>query len=63
MDDTKAFQQKWPEHRERLRKEYPQLSDEDLHYDPGKEEELLLRLQQKLNKTRHEIRNWLSILG
>jgi hypothetical protein len=63
MDDAAHFQEQWPRNRDRLKKEYPQLSDEDLRYDPGKEEELLLRLQQKLNKTKHEIRNWLSILG
>ena len=63
MDNTALFEKNWPQYRERLRQQYPQLSDEDLRYDPGKEEELLLRLQQKLNKTKHEIRNWLSILG
>lgn len=63
MDDQKSFQENWPRNRERLKKEYPHLSDEDLRYDPGQEEALLLRLQQKLNKTKHEIRNWLSILG
>jgi len=29
----------------------------------GKEEELLKRLKEKLNKNRHEIRKWLSLMG
>ena len=53
----------WRTARERLRKEYPQLTEEDLMYEAGKEEEWLERLQAKVNKTKHEIRSWLSMMG
>lgn len=53
----------WEIHKQRLKKEYPQLSEEDLHYETGKESETLLRLAEKLKKTQKEIRDWLSIMG
>lgn len=53
----------WEERREELLKKYPQLSREDLYYELGKEEELLERLQEKLQENRAEIRKWLHIMG
>jgi hypothetical protein len=63
MDNNKSFEEQWPEHRERLKNEYPHLKDEDLHYEAGQHEELVLRLAEKLKKTKTEIRNWLHIMG
>lgn len=63
MDNNKSFEERWPEHRERLKEEHPELSNEDLHYEPGQHEELILRLAEKLKKTKKEIRNWLHIMG
>ncbi len=62
MDD-KELQQKWPVIKEKIKELHPHITDEDLEYEFGKESELLLRLQKKLDKTNKEIRNWLSILG
>lgn len=53
----------WRTARERLKKEYPHLTEEDLIFEAGKEEEWLERLQTKVNKTKHEIRHWLSLMG
>jgi hypothetical protein len=53
----------WDKVKERLEKEHPQLTREDLIYEIGKEEELLRRLQQKLKKNEKEIRSWLSLMG
>ena len=63
MENSKSFEENWPQYRDRLKKEHPELTDEDLKYEPGDEEEVLKRLQAKLNKTKHEIRNWLRIMG
>jgi uncharacterized protein YjbJ (UPF0337 family) len=63
MKNSKSFEENWPQYRDKLKKEHPQLTDEDLKYEPGDEEEVLKRLQEKLNKTKHEIRNWLHIMG
>ncbi len=40
----------------KLRQKYAQLTDDDLGFAEGKEEELYGRLQQRLGKTREEIR-------
>lgn len=53
----------WEIKREKLQREFPNLTYEDLIYEVGKEEELLERLQKKLNKNKHEIRRWLSLMG
>jgi hypothetical protein len=61
MEDDKI--QNWEDTRERLRKAYPTLTTDDLIYEIGKEEELLERLQKKLDKNKKEIRKWLSWMG
>lgn len=53
----------WEQSKQKIREQYPHVRDEDLHLEPGKEEELLERLQEKLGKTKKEIRNWLHIMG
>lgn len=40
----------------KLKQKYAQLTDDDLIFAEGKEEELYGRLQQRLGKTREEIR-------
>ncbi len=44
----------WDEVKERLKENNIDLTDEDLVYTPGKEEELLERLSKKINKTKDE---------
>ena len=44
----------------KLKQRYAQLTDDDLLYLEGKEEELLGRLQQRLGKTRAEIEDILN---
>lgn len=45
----------WNEVKGKLRQEYGDLTDDDLQYAEGKEEELLGKLQQKTGKTREEL--------
>jgi len=45
----------WNEIKGKLKQKYADLTDDDLLYVEGKEEELLGKLQQKLGKTRAEI--------
>jgi len=61
--ETKPLAGDWEATRQRIQKEHPHLTDDDLQYEPGKEEELLDRLQEKLGKTKKEIRNWLHLMG
>ncbi len=53
----------WETKKEQLKKEHPHLTNEDLLYEIGKEEELLERLQKKMNTNEKEIRKWLSLMG
>jgi uncharacterized protein YjbJ (UPF0337 family) len=46
----------WNEIKGKLKQKYAQLTDDDLTFAEGKEEELLGRLQKRLGKTDEEIR-------
>jgi len=46
----------WNEIKGKLKQKYAQLTDDDLTFAEGKEEELLGRLQQRLGKSKEEIR-------
>lgn len=45
----------WNEFKGRLKQAYAELTDDDLTYAEGKENELWGRLQQKLGKTKEDI--------
>jgi uncharacterized protein YjbJ (UPF0337 family) len=53
----------WDAVKRRLQQEHPELTDNDLHYEEGRKEELLERLQKRLNRNKEEIRGWLSFMG
>jgi uncharacterized protein YjbJ (UPF0337 family) len=45
----------WNEIKGKLKQDYAELTDNDLTYAEGKEDELVGKLQQKLGKTKDEI--------
>jgi hypothetical protein len=45
----------WEEVKEKMKENNIDLTDEDLIYEPGNENELLERLQQKIRKTKEDI--------
>jgi hypothetical protein len=45
----------WAAQSKRLKAEFAQLNDQDLRYEAGKENELLKRVETKLNKKREEV--------
>lgn len=45
----------WEKVKERMKESNIDLTDADLDYEPGKEDELLSRLEKILNKSRPEI--------
>ena len=47
----------WNEIKGKLKQKYGQLTDDDLIFAEGKDDELYGRLQQKLGKTKEEIRD------
>jgi len=50
------FKGGWNETKGKLKQKYAQLTDDDLAFAEGKDDELLGRLQQKLGKTKEDIR-------
>ncbi len=46
----------WNEMKGKLKKEFADLTDNDLLYEEGKEDELIGRLQKKTGKTKDEVR-------
>ena len=46
----------WNEVKGKLKQKYGQLTDDDLSFAEGKEDELLGRLQRRLGKSREELR-------
>jgi uncharacterized protein YjbJ (UPF0337 family) len=46
----------WNETKGKLKQKYGELTDDDLTFAEGKEDELYGRLQQKLGKTKDEVR-------
>jgi uncharacterized protein YjbJ (UPF0337 family) len=48
----------WNELKGRAKQEWADLTDDDLLYVEGKEDELLGRIQQKTGRTKDEVRSW-----
>jgi uncharacterized protein YjbJ (UPF0337 family) len=46
----------WNEVKGKLKQKYAQLTDDDLTFVEGKEDELLGRMQQRLGKSKEELR-------
>lgn len=46
----------WNEKKGKLKQKFSKLTDDDLTYVEGKEEELLGRLQKRLGKSKDEVR-------
>lgn len=52
----------WNELKGKLKQKYSELTDDDLAFTKGKEDELFGRLQKKLGKTKDEIKKELAEL-
>jgi uncharacterized protein YjbJ (UPF0337 family) len=53
--DKLSIKGNWNEVKGKLKQKYGQLTDDDLSYAEGKEDELVGKLQKKLGKTRQEV--------
>jgi len=51
---------RWNEVKGKVKQQYADLTDDDLLYEEGKEDELLGRLQKKTGKTQDEVEDWLN---
>ena len=55
MENLDQVKSNWNETKEKLKKEFTELTDKDLLIAEGKLDEVLEALQKKLNKTREEL--------
>ena len=51
-----GFKGSWNEVKGKLKQKYAQLTDDDLTFAEGKEDELLGRLQKRLGRSKDELR-------
>ncbi len=61
MNELK-FKGEWNEAKGKLKQKFAQLTDDDLLYSKGQDEELLGRLQKKLGQGQDEIRKIIASL-
>ena len=59
MNDYK-IEGNWNEKKGKLKQKYGSLTDDDLAYRDGKEDELLGKIQKKLGKTKDEVQKIIS---
>ena len=52
----------WNETKGKMKQAYGDLTDDDLKYEEGKDDEFLGRLQQKLGKTKDDVIRWIQSL-
>ena len=60
--DKLELQGDWNQIKAKIKQVYAHLTDDDLKYEDGKDDELLGRLQEKLGKGRDELVKWLKSL-
>lgn len=56
------FKGSWNEVKGKLKQQYANLTDDDLAFSEGKEDELLGRLQKRLGKSKDEVRRMIEAL-
>jgi uncharacterized protein YjbJ (UPF0337 family) len=45
----------WDDKKGKLKNRFSKITDKDLYFEKGKMEEMLVKLQEKVGKTRHEL--------
>lgn len=62
MMDRLELKGDWNVLKGKIKQEYADLTDDDLRYEEGQEDELYGRLQQKTGKSRQEVIDWINSL-
>ncbi|MEJ7674568.1 MAG: CsbD family protein [Chitinophagaceae bacterium] len=52
----------WNETKGKIKQEYADLTDDDLAYEEGKDDELVGRLQKKTGKAKDDVIKWIESL-
>lgn len=61
--DRLELKGKWNEWKGKIKQANADLTDDDLQYEEGKDDEFIGRMQTKLGKTREQVIDWLKSLG
>ena len=59
MDDLR-IKGNWNQIKGKLKQKYAELTDDDLQYTEGKEDELVGRLQERTGKSKDEVRRMIN---
>lgn len=59
---TDKLKGNWNEMKGKLKEEYGELTDNDLIYEEGKEEQLIGRIQKATGRTKQEIKEYIDKL-
>jgi uncharacterized protein YjbJ (UPF0337 family) len=62
--NSKEFKLKgnWNELKGKIKQQYGELTDDDLAYEEGKDDELVGRIQKKIGKTKEQVIDWIQSL-
>jgi uncharacterized protein YjbJ (UPF0337 family) len=60
--NTTEIKGNWNELKGKMKQKFADLTDDDLLYEEGKEDELYGRLQKKLGKTKDEVKQFIAEL-
>ena len=52
----------WTEIKDKLKKKFSNLTDEDFAFEEGKQDEILVRVQNKIGKSKEEIQTLIATL-
>lgn len=61
--DKMEIKGQWNEWKGKLKQKYAELTDDDLKYEEGKEDELWGRIQKKTGQVKDDVVKWLKDLG
>jgi len=61
--DKLTLKGNWNELKGKMKQANGDLTDDDLQYEEGKDDEFIGRMQQKLGKTKDEVVDWIRSLG
>lgn len=52
----------WNEVKGKIKQKYGDLTEDDLIYEEGKDDELLGRIQQKIGQSKQDVKKWIESL-
>jgi len=63
MDNQLKLEAPWSEVKELIKEVIPELTDKDLEYEEGKENELLQRIADKTNRSVEHVKAWVESIS